>query len=140
MPDFAVALTPPAAASGQRANGYYHLYMSSTGEPIREGQLWWKASKGGDGRFYEIVYVIRIYSPPGGDCHAVLVDIIYGGQAQTVRNYRMEYAAADQARFDLTDDDETWALFDGWYDTISANQLVSPRWLIRILDASNILH
>lgn len=105
MPSHAVGLTPPAAAAGHRPTGYYQLYVSDKGVPVREGAIYWIQWRAGSGESATggtaIAYVIRIYSPPGGDNHNVLVDIMYGGTAAHVEQFRMEYKAQGSPRFEL---------------------------------------
>ena len=98
MPDYAVALTPPAFGTGQRSNGYYQLYMNSHGTPFREGQLCWKVSKSRRGAFFEICYILRMYSPPNSDKFEVLADIMYGVNGPVIDEYRLEYAGDHNAQ------------------------------------------
>ena len=134
MPGYAVGLTPPAAAAGHRPTGYYQLYVSDKGVPVREGAIYWIQWRAGSGESATggtaIAFVIRIYSPPGGDNHDVLVDIMYGGTGAHVEQFNMEYKPQDSARFELKEEEDVWTLYDGWFDTVSADKLQGPvQWV-----------
>ena len=134
MPSHAVGLTPPAAAAGHRPTGYYQLYVSDKGVPVREGAIYWIQWRAGSGESATggtaIAFVIRIYSPPGGDNHDVLVDIMYGGTGAHVEQFNMEYKPQDSARFELKEEEDVWTLYDGWFDTVSADKLQGPvQWV-----------
>ena len=131
MPSHAVGLPPPAAAAGHRPTGYYQLYVSDKGVPVREGAIYWIQWRAGSGESATggtaIAFVIRIYSPPGGDNHDVLVDIMYGGTGAHVEQFNMEYKPQDSARFELKEEDDVWTLLDGWFDTVSGLRGLAPR-------------
>ena len=80
--------------------------------PVREGAIYWIQWRAGSGESATggtaIAYVIRIYSPPGGDNHDVLVDIMYGGTGAHVEQFNMEYKPQDSARFELKEEDDVW--------------------------------
>ena len=119
-----MALTPAAGATGHRSNGYYKVYRSSSGELVREGQVFWARYKSRGVAGFAICYILRMYSPPGGDQHDVLVDIIWGGNGGLMAG--MEYQDTNKPRFELKNEPDVWTLFDGWFDTISADALSSP--------------
>ena len=89
-----------------------------------EGQVFWARYKSRGVAGFAICYILRMYSPPGGDQHDVLVDIIWGGNGGLMAG--MEYQDTNKPRFELKNEPDVWTLFDGWFDTISADALSPP--------------
>ena len=54
-----MALTPAAGATGHRTNGYYKVYRSSSGELVREGQVFWARYKSRGVAGFAICYILR---------------------------------------------------------------------------------